>query len=84
MRSVLLTALFTRDVFLNLVLCEHCQYSSSKKHVKSETKNKVFLGVSRSKTFHASLGNLDNNVAYKLHSPTCSQSRYEKQPQSHI
>lgn len=84
MRSVLLTALFTRDVFLNLVLCEHCQYSSSRKRVKSEAKNKVFQGVSHSKTFHVSLGDLDNNVAYKLHSPACSQSKYEKQPQSHI
>lgn len=42
MRSVLLTALFTRDVFLNLVLCEHCQYSSSKKRVKSEAKKQGF------------------------------------------
>lgn len=52
MRSVLLTALFTRDVFLNLVLCEHCQYSSSRKHVKSETKNKVFQGVSPITNLH--------------------------------
>lgn len=29
-------------MFLNLVLCEHCQYSSSRKHVKSETKKQGF------------------------------------------
>ena len=39
-------------MFLNLVLCEHCQYSSSRKHVKSEKKNKVFQGVSPITNLH--------------------------------
>lgn len=42
MRSGLLTVCSRVMFLLNLVLCEHCQYSSSRKHVKSETKKQGF------------------------------------------
>ena len=51
MRSVLL-AVCSRVMFLNLVLCEHCQYSSSRKHVKSQNENNVFQGVSDIANLH--------------------------------
>ena len=42
MRSGLLTVCSRVMFLLNLVLCEHCQYSSSRKRVKSETKKQGF------------------------------------------
>lgn len=49
MRNGLLTVCSRMTFFIEPRLCEHCQYSSSRKHVKSEAKNKVFQGVSHSK-----------------------------------
>lgn len=51
MRSGILTALLARDVFKPR-LCEHSQYSSFRKRVKSQNENNVLQGVSPIANLH--------------------------------